>query len=86
MSRLYGPVHRSLQERFDTRALADNVEKRVVLTPFSALAASAEHSVGWWLQARFAVTAPQPSLNSASWITDVASVESGFVKRLAKPT
>jgi uncharacterized protein len=32
MSRLYGPVHRSLQERFDTRALADNVEKRVVLT------------------------------------------------------
>jgi hypothetical protein len=32
MSRLYGPVHRSLQERFDTRLLADNVEKRVVLT------------------------------------------------------
>ena len=32
MSRLYGPVHRSLQERFDTRRLADNVEKRVVLT------------------------------------------------------
>jgi hypothetical protein len=32
MSRLYGPVHRSLQERFDTRPLADNVEKRVVLT------------------------------------------------------
>ena len=32
MSRLYGPIHRSLQERFDTRRLADNVEKRVVLT------------------------------------------------------
>jgi predicted pyridoxine 5'-phosphate oxidase superfamily flavin-nucleotide-binding protein len=32
MSRLYGPIHRSLQERFDTRPLADNVEKRVVRT------------------------------------------------------
>jgi len=32
MSRLYGPVHRSLQDRFDARRLADNVEKRVVLT------------------------------------------------------
>jgi predicted pyridoxine 5'-phosphate oxidase superfamily flavin-nucleotide-binding protein len=32
MSRLYGPVHRSLQERFDTRLLADNVEARLVLT------------------------------------------------------
>src|SRR3974390_2350762 len=32
MSRLYGPIHRSLQERFDTRRLADNVETRVVLT------------------------------------------------------
>jgi len=32
MSRLYGPVHRSLQDRFETRRLADNVEKRVVLT------------------------------------------------------
>jgi hypothetical protein len=32
MSRLYGPVHRSLQDRFDTRRLADNVESRVVLT------------------------------------------------------
>ena len=32
MSRLYGPVHRSLQDRFDTRRLADNVETRVVLT------------------------------------------------------
>ena len=30
MSRLYGPVHRSLQERFDTRQLADNVEERLV--------------------------------------------------------
>jgi predicted pyridoxine 5'-phosphate oxidase superfamily flavin-nucleotide-binding protein len=32
MSRLYGPVHRALQDRFDTRRLADNVETRVVLT------------------------------------------------------
>jgi predicted pyridoxine 5'-phosphate oxidase superfamily flavin-nucleotide-binding protein len=32
MSSLYGPGHRALQERFDTRRLADNVEKRVVLT------------------------------------------------------
>ena len=32
MSRLYGPVHRSLQDRFDTRRLADNVEQRVVGT------------------------------------------------------
>src|SRR5262245_4144720 len=32
MSRLYGPIHRSLQDRFDTRRLADNVERRVVLT------------------------------------------------------
>jgi hypothetical protein len=32
MSRLYGPVHRSLQDRFETRRLADNVETRVVLT------------------------------------------------------
>ena len=32
MSRLYGPVHRSLQDCFDTRRLADNVEARVVLT------------------------------------------------------
>src|SRR6202021_3554099 len=32
MSRLYGPVHRALQDRFDTRRLADNVEARVVLT------------------------------------------------------
>ena len=35
MSRLYGPVHRSLQGRFDTRRLADNVEARVVLTELS---------------------------------------------------
>jgi uncharacterized protein len=35
MSRLYGPVHRSLQDRFDTRRLADNVEARVVLTEIS---------------------------------------------------
>ena len=32
MSRLYGPNHRSLQDRFDTRKLADNVEQRVVFT------------------------------------------------------
>jgi predicted pyridoxine 5'-phosphate oxidase superfamily flavin-nucleotide-binding protein len=32
MNRLYGPVHRSLQDRFDTRRLAENVEARVVLT------------------------------------------------------
>src|SRR5262245_30656759 len=32
MSRLYGPIHRSLQDRFDTRRLADNIEKRLVLT------------------------------------------------------
>jgi len=30
MSRLYGPVHRALQDRFDTRQLADNVEERLV--------------------------------------------------------
>jgi predicted pyridoxine 5'-phosphate oxidase superfamily flavin-nucleotide-binding protein len=35
MSRLYGPIHRSLQDRFDTRRLADNVEARVVLTELS---------------------------------------------------
>jgi predicted pyridoxine 5'-phosphate oxidase superfamily flavin-nucleotide-binding protein len=32
MSRLYGPLHRSLQDRFDTRRLADNTEARIVLT------------------------------------------------------
>jgi uncharacterized protein len=32
MSRLYGPIHRSLQDRFDARRLADNVEQRVVGT------------------------------------------------------
>jgi predicted pyridoxine 5'-phosphate oxidase superfamily flavin-nucleotide-binding protein len=32
MSRLYGELHRSLQNRFDTRRLADNVEQRVVFT------------------------------------------------------
>ena len=32
MSRLYRPLHRSLQDRFDTRRLADNTEARVVLT------------------------------------------------------
>jgi len=37
MSRLYGPLHRSLQDRFDTRRLADNVEARVVLAENAAL-------------------------------------------------
>jgi len=32
VSRMYGPIHRSLQDRFDTRRLADNIEKRVVGT------------------------------------------------------
>ncbi len=32
MSRLYGPEHRTLQDRFDTRRLADNVEDRIVQT------------------------------------------------------
>jgi predicted pyridoxine 5'-phosphate oxidase superfamily flavin-nucleotide-binding protein len=32
MSKLYGPIHRSLQDRFDTRRLADNVERRLVLS------------------------------------------------------
>jgi len=36
MSRLYVPVHRSLQDRFDTRRLADNVEARIVLTEIPA--------------------------------------------------
>jgi uncharacterized protein len=35
MTRLYGPIHRSLQDRFDTRRLADNVEARLVLTEIS---------------------------------------------------
>jgi hypothetical protein len=35
MNRLYGPIHRSLQDRFDTRRLADNVEARLVLTEIS---------------------------------------------------
>lgn len=36
MSRLYGPLHRSLQDRFDTRRLADNTEARIVLTEIPA--------------------------------------------------
>src|SRR5262245_33241418 len=32
MSSLYGPLQRALQERFDTRRLADNVERRLVFT------------------------------------------------------
>ncbi|MBI3515657.1 MAG: pyridoxamine 5'-phosphate oxidase family protein [Proteobacteria bacterium] len=36
MSRLYGPTHRALQDRFEMRGLADNVEKRLVLTAISA--------------------------------------------------
>jgi len=34
MSRLYGPEHRALQERFDTGRLADGLEKRIVQTEF----------------------------------------------------
>ena len=30
MSQLYGPLHRKLQDRFDTRRLADGVERRIV--------------------------------------------------------
>ena len=30
MSRLYGPHHRKLQDRFDTRRLADGLERRIV--------------------------------------------------------
>jgi uncharacterized protein len=36
MSRLYGPNHRALQDRFDMRRLADNVEKRVLVTEITA--------------------------------------------------
>src|SRR5262245_26296433 len=36
MTRLYGPSHRSLQDRFDTRRLADSVETRLVLTEIPA--------------------------------------------------
>jgi predicted pyridoxine 5'-phosphate oxidase superfamily flavin-nucleotide-binding protein len=36
MTRMYGPIHRSLQDRFDTRRLADNVELRVVGTEITA--------------------------------------------------
>lgn len=36
MSRLYGPEHRTLQDRFDTRRLADNVEDRIVRTEIGA--------------------------------------------------
>lgn len=36
MSRLYGPNHRALQDRFDARRLADNVEKRIVGTEITA--------------------------------------------------
>ncbi len=32
MSKLYGPNHRKLQDRFDTRRLADGVERRIVGT------------------------------------------------------
>src|SRR5580704_12261756 len=36
MSRLYGPQHRALQDRFDMRRLADGVERRIVATEVSA--------------------------------------------------
>jgi predicted pyridoxine 5'-phosphate oxidase superfamily flavin-nucleotide-binding protein len=39
MSRLYGPQHRALQDRFDMRRLADGVEQRNVRTEITA-----EHS------------------------------------------
>jgi predicted pyridoxine 5'-phosphate oxidase superfamily flavin-nucleotide-binding protein len=35
MSRLYGPNHRALQDRFDMRRLADGVERRIVRTEIS---------------------------------------------------
>jgi len=40
MSRLYGPVHRSLQERFDTRRLADNCS--VTGAPYGSLAVAVD--------------------------------------------
>jgi uncharacterized protein len=36
MSRLYGPQHRALQDRFDMRRLADGVEQRIVRTEITA--------------------------------------------------
>jgi predicted pyridoxine 5'-phosphate oxidase superfamily flavin-nucleotide-binding protein len=36
MSRLYGPTHRALQDRFEQRGLADNVEQRLVRSEISA--------------------------------------------------
>jgi uncharacterized protein len=36
MSRLYGPHHRALQDRFDMRRLADGVEQRIVRTEITA--------------------------------------------------
>jgi predicted pyridoxine 5'-phosphate oxidase superfamily flavin-nucleotide-binding protein len=36
MSRLYGPQHRALQDRFDMRRLADGVERRIVGTEITA--------------------------------------------------
>jgi len=36
MSRLYGTRHRELQDRFDTRRLADGVEQRIVRTEIAA--------------------------------------------------
>jgi uncharacterized protein len=36
MSRIYGPRHRALQDRFDMRRLADGVEQRIVRTEISA--------------------------------------------------
>ena len=36
MSQLYGARHRQLQDRFDTRRLADGVERRIVKTEITA--------------------------------------------------
>jgi uncharacterized protein len=36
MTRLCGPQHRALQDRFDMRRLADGVERRIVATEISA--------------------------------------------------
>ena len=38
MSRLYGPKHRALQDRFDSRRMADRIEQIVVKTEIDDLA------------------------------------------------
>ncbi len=50
MSRIHGPEHRTLQDRFDTRRLADNVERRVVQSEIGERAkAFIEASDMFWL-------------------------------------